>query len=475
MNDTNNNTADLPNSATADLPNSATADLPNSATVDLPNSATADLPNSATADLPNSAADEKVAEESTRVPVAIPRLSDLCVKEIAKNFQFMPILDKIPKNYVEPLLELLETDLPLTLTVPLLEESIFWKRACEERWSTMNYVADYGSSWKRIYLERHLQEFLENLDPDEYSEDQMMSVVRLCAPFILRLRLCQLVHSRKMVPRRFGGKPEEGDPLSHDHINLKSCLSGLPKLEELDVVFGMRKLGLELKTEYFMFSKQDCNNIGLGMTQLESIKEVHIHRSLLDNGHLASLVQYIIFVKTLEHVDFSNCLISDDGGMIIGQLLRVHENLKKIVLTNNKIGMDGSHFLACALTETRCKLKLLDFRLNPIGDAGVAYLCSALAVSEVPEELNISGCGIAEKGAKKVSRMLMYNKCLKVLNLSNNSIGEQGVEAVLLALSRNISLVQLDMRMTGLSGDQELRLSEFLKRNQGKLEISDSF
>lgn len=108
-------------------------------------------------------------------------------------------------------MELLPTDLPLELTVPIIYEDVYWKRCYLERWpralpknisedvtypiyasttsSTtvsvidgINEVSDIleteavfyvKKTWKHFYLEMHFREFLELLPPEEYEPEKV--------------------------------------------------------------------------------------------------------------------------------------------------------------------------------------------------------------------------------------------------------------------------------------------------------------
>ncbi|XP_068084189.1 dynein regulatory complex subunit 5-like [Anabrus simplex] len=48
-----------------------------------------------------------------------------------------PLLDELLDEDRDFLLETLPIDLPLTLTVPLIPDGIYWERCCTERWQTI--------------------------------------------------------------------------------------------------------------------------------------------------------------------------------------------------------------------------------------------------------------------------------------------------------------------------------------------------
>jgi hypothetical protein len=53
----------------------------------------------------------------------------------------------------------------------------------------MNDVRTYGGSWKRLYLERHMQEHIENLTPEDFVQSEVESLVHLCSPYVKRLKI----------------------------------------------------------------------------------------------------------------------------------------------------------------------------------------------------------------------------------------------------------------------------------------------
>jgi len=53
----------------------------------------------------------------------------------------------------------------------------------------MNDVNNYGGSWKRLYLERHMQEHIENLIPEDFVQSEVESLVHLSSPYVKRLNI----------------------------------------------------------------------------------------------------------------------------------------------------------------------------------------------------------------------------------------------------------------------------------------------
>ncbi|XP_069684798.1 dynein regulatory complex subunit 5-like isoform X2 [Periplaneta americana] len=336
----------------------------------------------------------------------LPSLATLCLQSLVSNFHVKQVLNELPDEDRCLLLETLSTDLPLTLTVPLIEDGIYWKRSSEDRWESMNYVRDYEGSWKRLYLERHLQEYLEQLAPEDFMQT-----------------------------------------------------------ENLHIMFGVRDCGMNFDWLLFKLSTMDCTNIGLGLDAANRLKVFRIHRSNLDNEKVSVLLRHMIENASITRLDFSHCQISDNGALAIGKLVSVHPTLKEVVLRNNAIGPIGSNGLAYALQQQGSPLDLLDLRLNHIGDTGVIDLCAALAKSRYPRELILAGCGLTEKAAIRLGQMLQQNSTLQALDVSNNHLGEIGGEAFALGLNENTTLLRLDYRMTGITDEYRSLINQALSNN----------
>ncbi|KDR15318.1 T-complex-associated testis-expressed protein 1 [Zootermopsis nevadensis] len=392
-------------------------------------------------------------------------LVTLCVQSLVSNFKDKQALQLLPDEDRCLLLETLPIDLPLIITVPLLEDGIYWKRCSQIRWQSLNDVRDYEGSWKRLYLERHLQEYIENLAPEDFVHSEVESLVHLCSSYVKRLNILQLQAPQPPTFLGSNGYEWPTEIVSVDHINLEPFIKGLVCLEELHIMFGVRQCGMNFAWILFKFSAMDCLNIGMGLNSAKCMKTLRIHRSTLDDTLVTILLQHMVKNTTITRVDFSHCNIGDNGALAIGKLLIFQPTLKELVLCNNKIGAAGASGLASALTHRSSPLKLLDLRLNVIGNQGVTDLCSVLTNSEHLQALILVSCGFTEQAAIKIGHMLQQNTSLQALDVSNNYLGEVGGEALSLGIKDNTTLLKLDHRMTGITKECESSINMSLKHN----------
>jgi hypothetical protein len=117
--------------------------------------------------------------------------------------------------------------------------------------------------------------------------------------------------------------------------------------------------------------------------------------------------------------------ISDNGA----KLFKNNTSLKSLDLSNNRVLTSET---ARALAENKT-LTELDLSNNSIDDEGA----KALAANDTLRILNLSNNSIDDEGAKA----LAANDTLRILNLSDNKIGDEGA----IALSKNTTLTSLSL------------------------------
>lgn len=80
----------------------------------------------------------------------------------------------------------------------------------------------------------------------------------------------------------------------------------------------------------------------------------------------------------------------------------------------NPVHADGAHSLSLCLKHNRCKLLSLDLSFTEIGNEGAGYL----------------------------GRGLESNSLLRILNVSNSQIGEDGASAIAVGVARSPSILE---------------------------------
>lgn len=101
------------------------------------------------------------------------------------------------RNY---LLSQLDTQLPLQLLSSQIRDDYFWRRCYKLRWRLVSpqqapHTGGRGQQrrWINIYMERHVQEFIENMQTGDYEQEgNVQTALDICATYINQLEINQL-------------------------------------------------------------------------------------------------------------------------------------------------------------------------------------------------------------------------------------------------------------------------------------------
>lgn len=94
-------------------------------------------------------------------PQLVPQLRDLCIKAVAAGFDSRPVqTSKLDERCVKQIVDNLAVDLPLDIAAVLIAGESYWQRRSAARWKNCDPLP-HGQSWKQLYMERNLQEAIE--------------------------------------------------------------------------------------------------------------------------------------------------------------------------------------------------------------------------------------------------------------------------------------------------------------------------
>jgi hypothetical protein len=179
----------------------------------------------------------------------------------------MPIIDGIPAKYRPSVLSGISTDLPLTITAPLIPDEQYWKKCASEKFINCD-PSRHNDSWKQLYMEKYAQYLIEAYIPNIRTHEgpgiaeskplivpslgtttfsaskanvgaavtdtaSFRQVLELASPFIKRLDIDQLrVHEQ---PEGYVVKTTDPPP---NHIDCKLVFGILFNLEAISLYYG---------------------------------------------------------------------------------------------------------------------------------------------------------------------------------------------------------------------------------------------
>lgn len=161
---------------------------------------------------------------------------------------------------------LLPLDLPLDVAGPLIDDELYWQRRSLGRWG-LCAVEEHGCSWKRLFFEAHLQDFLEAAGPAAQSSDELLKLLALSKDYILSLRVRQLP----------------------SHAELGGLLQGAPLLSDLSLTYGAMDVGMHYEKELFGMRHADVASLAKALRVTETLTVMALPANQLDDEAVRTL------------------------------------------------------------------------------------------------------------------------------------------------------------------------------------------
>nr|XP_031544455.1 dynein regulatory complex subunit 5 [Vicugna pacos] len=410
-----------------------------------------------------------IAEDVEWSLAIVPLLTELCIQHIVKNFQNNPILKQLLPEHQKKVLNNLPPNLPLTVTANLIDDENYWRRCCLQRWPVC-HVDKHGGSWKRMFFELHLGNLLKHFIPSSTDPAVILNLLPLCRNYVRTIRVDQFLPPVQLLPPpqsgdlSDSGSEGEMEELATDHYQLGDLVAGLSRLEELDLVYGVKDCGMNFEWNLFLFTYRDCHSLAATVKACHTLKIFRLTRSKVDDDKARILIRSLLDHPALEELDLSHNLIGDRGARAAAKLLS-HSRLRVLNLANNQVRALGAQSLAHALAHNT-NLISLNLRLNCVEDEGGQALTHALQTNKCLTTLHLGGNELSEPTATLLSQVLSINTTLTSINLSCNHIGLDGGKQLLEGMSDNKTLLEFDLRLSDIAQESEYLISQALCANR---------
>ncbi|XP_077838122.1 NACHT, LRR and PYD domains-containing protein 13 isoform X3 [Macaca mulatta] len=152
----------------------------------------------------------------------------------------------------------------------------------------------------------------------------------------------------------------------------------------------------------------------------------------------ASCQDLALFLTSIQHIT-RLCLgfnqLQDDGiKLLCAALTHPKCALERLELWFCQLGAPSCRYLSDALLQNR-SLAHLNLSKNRLGDEGVKFLCEALGRPDCNlQSLNLSGCSFTREGCRELANALKHNHNVKILDLGQNDLQDDGVKLLCEAL-----------------------------------------
>ena len=209
---------------------------------------------------------------------------------------------------------------------------------------------------------------------------------------------------------------------------------------------------------------QTAEQFAVGLAEIQSVQALKLINSYLGKKNISSagavsIVRSLEHNTSLEELDLSeNIQLAEDDSEAVGCAI---ERMLNVNRTLKVLNLSGCGFA----TAQNCMVQKVALCLNQTGRTGAVNIFRSLENNGSLKELDLSGNqqlaeGDSEAVGCAIERMLNVNRTLKVLNLSGCELSDPIVKCILTGLTKNTSLVKLDIRSPKLSGSCAVSLFE---------------
>ncbi|XP_021145129.2 dynein regulatory complex subunit 5 isoform X1 [Columba livia] len=414
------------------------------------------------------AAEHRVIEDPEWSLATVPHLTDLCLQHIIHNFGKNPVLNHLLPEHQRKVLDRLSTDVPLAVTANLIRDEDYWKRCCTERWQVCD-ISNYGGSWKRMFMERHLENVVKRFIPNSTDPNQVLELIPLCKDYVRKLEVDQFLPPLQVDQKEEMDDDDTGsdfgdDEVSMHHYDIGVLITALPHLEELHLTYGMKDCGMNFEWNLFDFTHQDCCNLAVALKKCHNLKVFKLTRSKVDDNQTRLLVRNLLDHPCLVELNLSHNLIRDKGAQAVGKLINC-SRLETLDLCNNQIHHEGAQALAQALAENST-LTSLNLRLNCLEDKGGEAIGHALLTNTTLKSIHLGSNNLSEPTATVFSQVLAQNTTLTNINFSCNHLGLDGGKQLLDGLANNKTLTEFDLRLAEVGQETEYLIHQIVWANR---------
>lgn len=296
------------------------------------------------------------------------KLITKCIRVVVENFDERPVREVIPPPLMAEITKSLPSHLSPIIGAKYIYNESYWKRCCVDKFGWHNCQLDeHNLLWKQVYFEKLLQERLEDFDAVTEHEDSLYEFIDACMDYIFTLKFRQLP----------------------SHLELFEIASLLPNLTKLDVVYGIKKIGMNYERLLFGMKISDATSLAKIFDQSETLTTVILAGNLIDDDLLRMLMTGLIKNNTITHLDVSHNKITNHGARLLSKLLGDNSVLTTLDISDNMVHAEGGRYLARGLRENDSLLQL-NLRLNRLGDEGCSLLLEGLRDNTSLTDLNIA-------------------------------------------------------------------------------------
>jgi len=195
----------------------------------------------------------------------------------------------------------------------------------------------------------------------------------------------------------------------------------------------------------------------------DKITEIILRENRISDSDMTDIADGLIENSTLQSIDLSYNELGPRGGDAVGHVLRRNSELKSIDIGWNLLRHQGTmSVIKDGLAETNV-LRSICLAWNGISDEGGVLLGQVIRDNSSLESIDVSHNRIGPNGAASLAMGIKTNVTLKILILSDNPLRDTGAASIVRAIRDNNSLQTVVLRSTDAGTMAARELEETMK------------
>nr|XP_035921334.1 NACHT, LRR and PYD domains-containing protein 12 isoform X2 [Halichoerus grypus] len=175
--------------------------------------------------------------------------------------------------------------------------------------------------------------------------------------------------------------------------------------------------------------------------------------------------------QTLPAQSLKRCCVASSACQDLAAALTANQNLTRVDLSCNGLGLPGVRLLCEGLRHPRCRLQVIQLRKCQLEAGACQEIASVLSTNRHLVELDLTGNALEDLGLRLLCQGLRHPVCrLQILWLKICRLTAAACEDLASTLSVNQSLMELDLSLNDLGDPGVLLLCEGLRHPQCKLQ-----
>jgi Ran GTPase-activating protein (RanGAP) involved in mRNA processing and transport len=201
---------------------------------------------------------------------------------------------------------------------------------------------------------------------------------------------------------------------------------------------------------------------------MKSVRKIQL-RDLRISREAVTFFEHMIHMKQLDELSLRHCQICTKSATLLRKLFTVHTRLHQVRFVDTQFLPGASSEICQGLWANKSirQLSFINTNLDAVSAAnGLSFL---LQENETLQELTLSENMLGDDGVEILAQGLSRNRTLQLLDLRSNGIGKEGVKVFSQVIQKSVSLVNLSLAMNEIDDEGISILSESLTNTDTSL------